>query len=206
MIRSYLRGQVKRPEEKSKHAARHHGDDRECQQPIPPAVVLQVHPEFQRHQTLPQFSRTFHPDLDSVSMPADPRPPPPRRSPQIKDNSGVLRRIGANPTRYEAECSQRKRDELWLLCHSRADPVWGEETLTKGFLVKPNGLSLPDANRGLGFGFSAQVLLKKASALISLSSNSSLWFVTTPSHPIHKKPQQPFPCERWTPLMWSHFC
>lgn len=92
-----------------------------------------------------------------------------------------------------------------LVCvsHQGADPVWGEETLTKGFLVKPNGLSLPDANRG--FSTVTQVLLKKASALISLSTYSSLWAITTQSQSIHKETQQPFPCDWYASVTWPHF-
>lgn len=200
LIWPYLRGQVKRPEEKSEHAARHHGNDRERQQPIPLAVVLHVRPDFCRHQTLPQFGYTFHPDLDSVCILADPRPPPPGgldRYPRILAFWGVSVRIPQGMRRSAANEKQINSGS----CLTPADPVWGEETLTKGFLVKPNGLSLPDANRG----FSTQVLLKKASALISLSSYSSLWVITTPSHPIHEKPQQPFPCDQCPPLKWLCF-
>lgn len=180
---SHLRGQVKGPEEKSEHAARQHGDDRERQQPVPLAVVLHVRPDFRRHQSLPQCGHALHPDLDSVSILADPRPPPPGGP--ISQKSGVLRRVSANPARHQAECSQRRTDRLWVPSHVEADPVWGEETLTKGFLVKPDGLSLPAANRGS----STQVLLKKASALISPSSYSSLRV----TQPIHKKTTAAFP-------------
>lgn len=107
MSQSHLRGQVKRPEEKSKHAARHHGDDRERQQPIPLAVVLQICPELHRHQTLPKFGHTFHPDVESV-VSSSPPPPPPGgldRYPKILAFGFFPRRISADPTRYEVECS-----------------------------------------------------------------------------------------------------
>lgn len=198
MVRPYLRGQVKRPEEKSEHTACHHGNDRERQQPIPLAVVLHVRPEFRRHQTLPKFGHTFHPDLDSVCIPADPGPPPPGgldRYPRILAFWGVSVRIPPGPRRSAANEKQINSGS----CLTPADPVWGEETLTEGFLVKPNGLSLPDAHRG----FSTQVLLKKASALISLSGYSSLWLITTP---IHENPQQPFPCDQRPLWTWPCLC
>lgn len=118
LIQSYLRGEVKGPEEKSQNTARHHGNDRERQQPIPLAVVLNIRPEFRRHQTLKKFGHAFHPDLDSVRVPAGP-PPPPGGLDRYPENSGVLRRTGAYPTRYEAECSQWKTDQHWFLPHTR---------------------------------------------------------------------------------------
>lgn len=104
LIRSHLCGQVKRPEEKSKHTACHHGNDRERQQPIPLAVVLHICPDLCGHQTLPKFGHTFHPDSDAVVSRQPPTPPPGGlgRYPKILTFS---RRISADPTRYEAESS-----------------------------------------------------------------------------------------------------
>lgn len=83
LIRSHLCGQVKCPEEKSKHTACHHGNDRERQQPIPLAVVLHICPDLCGHQTLPKFGHAFHPDSDSV-VSRQPPPHPPAVSADIR--------------------------------------------------------------------------------------------------------------------------
>lgn len=104
LSRSHLSGQVKRPEEKSKHAARHHGDDRERQQPIPLAVVLHICPDLSGHQILPNFGHTFHPDVESVVSSSPPPPAPPSGLDRyLKILAFVSWRISADPTRYEAE-------------------------------------------------------------------------------------------------------
>lgn len=207
LSQSHLRGQVKRPEEKSKHAARHHGDDWECQQPIPLAVVLQICPELRRHQTLPKFGHTFHPDVEPVVSSSPPPPPPGSldRYPKILAFCFCFSeayQCGSHQVRGWAQL-MKFTSTLVCVSHQGADPVWGEDTLAKGFLVKPNGLSLPDANRG--FSTVTQVLLKKASALISLSIYSSLWAITTQSQSIYKKTQQPFPCDWYASVTWPHF-
>ena len=48
--RSYLRGEVERPQEEAQHAARHHGEHRQRQEAVPSAVVLHVLPDFDRHR------------------------------------------------------------------------------------------------------------------------------------------------------------